>query len=65
MNTVEKIIEEIKKAPIRLGLLFSKSQIIMKLERFINDNENQLNEMYNKGFEEGSNPGAKFKSIKL
>lgn len=65
MNTVEKIIEEIKKASNESGLLFSKSQIIMKLERFINDNENQLNEMYNKGLEDGSNPGAKFKSIKL
>lgn len=65
MNTVEKIIEEIKKAPNELGLLFSKNQIIIKLERFIEDNEKQLNEMYNKGFKDGSDPGAKFKGIKL
>jgi hypothetical protein len=65
MTTLEKIIREIKEAPNDLGLLFSKSQIVMKLERFIDDEQKQLDEMYNKGFEAGSDPGARFKSIKL
>ena len=65
MTTLEKIIKSYEDRPNSLGLVFARSQILNELKKYLEDENKQLDEMYQRGFKDATRPGGEFKSISI
>ena len=65
MTTLEKIIKDYEDRPNELGLVFARSQILRHLKNYLEDEQKQLEKMYNKGCEYSSRPNGEFGSISI